>query len=416
MTVNYTTLLKLAQPVTGTESGTWGDYVNNAISAYLDAAIAGTQTISTDNSPTLTLTEGTNSATNLGSTSAQYAIINLTGNRTSARTITLPSTSRHYIILNNTTGGFATTFSPGSISVAQGEDCVLAYDTSVPAYVKVASTISNVGSVTGTLAVGNGGTGATTLTANNVLLGNGTSALQVVAPGNSGNLLTSNGTTWGSTGSLTGIRAAIYTAGTHTFTVPAGVTAVRVFVVAGGGGGGNASTGGSLAFSSAGGGGGGGAGQGWVSVTPGASIAVTVGSGGAAAAVGGSSSFGAFITTTGGAAGGSSGNNATASGGAGGSAAGAALVSTGTTGGSGTTTSGGCCITVGVGGTGGTVFLPPMNYGAGGGGAVTPGFGNGGAGGGYGAGGGGGAIGNQNIGARTVSGGVGAPGIVIVEY
>jgi hypothetical protein len=46
------------------------------------------------------------------------------------------------------------------------------------------------------LSVANGGTGATTLTANNVLLGNGTSALQAVAPGTSGNLLTSNGTTW----------------------------------------------------------------------------------------------------------------------------------------------------------------------------------------------------------------------------
>jgi hypothetical protein len=44
--------------------------------------------------------------------------------------------------------------------------------------------------------VANGGTGATTLTANNVLLGNGTSALQAVAPGTAGNLLTSNGTTW----------------------------------------------------------------------------------------------------------------------------------------------------------------------------------------------------------------------------
>jgi len=48
----------------------------------------------------------------------------------------------------------------------------------------------------GTLSVGAGGTGSTTLTANNVLLGNGTSALQVVAPGTSGNILTSNGTTW----------------------------------------------------------------------------------------------------------------------------------------------------------------------------------------------------------------------------
>jgi hypothetical protein len=50
--------------------------------------------------------------------------------------------------------------------------------------------------VTGTLPVANGGTGAATLTANNVLLGNGTSAVQTVAPGTAGNVLTSNGTTW----------------------------------------------------------------------------------------------------------------------------------------------------------------------------------------------------------------------------
>jgi hypothetical protein len=58
--------------------------------------------------------------------------------------------------------------------------------------------ISLTAAVTGTLPVANGGTGAATLTANNVLLGNGTSALQVVAPGTSGNVLTSNGTTWAS--------------------------------------------------------------------------------------------------------------------------------------------------------------------------------------------------------------------------
>ena len=50
--------------------------------------------------------------------------------------------------------------------------------------------------VTGTLPVSNGGTGAATLTANNVVLGNGTSAVQFVAPSTSGNLLTSNGTSW----------------------------------------------------------------------------------------------------------------------------------------------------------------------------------------------------------------------------
>ena len=47
-----------------------------------------------------------------------------------------------------------------------------------------------------TTPVSAGGTGSTTLTANNVLLGNGTSALQAVAPSTNGNVLTSNGTTW----------------------------------------------------------------------------------------------------------------------------------------------------------------------------------------------------------------------------
>lgn len=60
------------------------------------------------------------------------------------------------------------------------------------------SNISLTSSVTGTLPVANGGTGAATLTANNVILGNGTSAVQFVAPGSSGNVLTSNGTTWAS--------------------------------------------------------------------------------------------------------------------------------------------------------------------------------------------------------------------------
>lgn len=50
----------------------------------------------------------------------------------------------------------------------------------------------------GTLPVNRGGTGSTSLTANNVILGNGTSAVQVVAPSTAGNVLTSNGTTWSS--------------------------------------------------------------------------------------------------------------------------------------------------------------------------------------------------------------------------
>jgi hypothetical protein len=66
--------------------------------------------------------------------------------------------------------------------------------------VDAASSRANLGLGTvateNTVPVSKGGTGATSLTANNVLLGNGTSAPLTVAPGTSGNVLTSNGTTW----------------------------------------------------------------------------------------------------------------------------------------------------------------------------------------------------------------------------
>lgn len=63
----------------------------------------------------------------------------------------------------------------------------------------VAITGGTLSGLTTDLAVADGGTGASTLAANAVLLGNGTSTLQTVAPGTSGNLLTSDGTTWQST-------------------------------------------------------------------------------------------------------------------------------------------------------------------------------------------------------------------------
>lgn len=49
------------------------------------------------------------------------------------------------------------------------------------------------------LPVAYGGTGSTTLTLNSVIVGAGTSAPTFVAPGTTGNLLTSNGTSWYST-------------------------------------------------------------------------------------------------------------------------------------------------------------------------------------------------------------------------
>ncbi len=56
--------------------------------------------------------------------------------------------------------------------------------------------ITSLSNLSTPLTVAQGGIGVGTLTANSVLLGNGTSAPQTVAPGTSGNVLTSNGTTW----------------------------------------------------------------------------------------------------------------------------------------------------------------------------------------------------------------------------
>ena len=61
--------------------------------------------------------------------------------------------------------------------------------------------------VTGTLPVANGGTGAVTLTANSIVIGNGTSAVQFVSPGTSANVLTSNGTNWTSVAPTPGLTA-----------------------------------------------------------------------------------------------------------------------------------------------------------------------------------------------------------------
>jgi len=53
--------------------------------------------------------------------------------------------------------------------------------------------VSNLGSA---LTVSNGGTSAGSFTANSLLVGNGTSSFQLIAPGTSANVLTSNGTNW----------------------------------------------------------------------------------------------------------------------------------------------------------------------------------------------------------------------------
>jgi hypothetical protein len=168
------------------------------------------------------------------------------------------------------------------------------------------------------LSVAQGGTGASTLTSNNVILGNGTSAVAFVAPSTSGNVLTSNGTTWTSAAAAaSGFSNMQVFTSPGTFTTPATTTKIKVTVVGGGGGGVPVNP--APRVSGGGGGGGGAIYVGAVSAsTP---YAVTVGSGGtfnvnAAGSPGGTSSFGSLASATGG-TGASSGNTTGGAGSAG---------------------------------------------------------------------------------------------------
>jgi hypothetical protein len=61
----------------------------------------------------------------------------------------------------------------------------------------ISGTLSGTASnVTGVVSVVNGGTNTSTLSLNNVILGNGNSGVKFVEPGFAGNVLTSDGTTW----------------------------------------------------------------------------------------------------------------------------------------------------------------------------------------------------------------------------
>ena len=154
MTINYTTLLGLALPVTGTESGTWGDDVSNGITQYIDASVAGTQSITTDADVTLSLTNGSSAGTNLGSTSAQYMQLLCTGSRTAARYINVPNSSKMYVVNNSTTGGYSITVRgvtgpTTGVTVINGEKCIIAWNSVSGDFVKISS-INTFSAITAT--------------------------------------------------------------------------------------------------------------------------------------------------------------------------------------------------------------------------------------------------------------------------
>ena len=194
-------LVSLTSSVTGTLSATNGGTglssytTGDLLYASSSTALSRLADVATGN---VLLSGGVGVAPSWGQVSLTTAVTGVlpsanggTGINNGTNTITLGGNVTH-------SGAFTQTFiATGNTSVTLPTSGTL-----VNTAVTTLSSLSSIGTVTvGTwnasvISVAYGGTGASSLTANNVLLGNGTSALQVVAPGTSGNVLTSNGTTW----------------------------------------------------------------------------------------------------------------------------------------------------------------------------------------------------------------------------
>ena len=262
----------------------------------------------------------------------------------------------------------------------------------------------------GTVPIANGGTNSTaTPTAGGIGYGTGT-AHAYTAAGTTGQVLTSQGAgapIWASAsgGGIAGIGGQVFTA-SGTFTIPTGVTLLKVTVVGGGGAGGSGVTNSCSTGGSGGGGGAGGASIKYLTgLTPGNTLTVTRGAAGSTSSVSSGTQTITTISATGGGGGGSAstGSGFGGSGGVGGSGSGGDINLTGNAGNTGNFVS----VAAGNGLSGGT-----------GGGSIFGGAGAGSSsnvgsnGNNYGAGGGGG-FGNFN---QSYSGGSGSGGIVVFEW
>lgn len=215
--------LKIQLMATGENSGTWGNVTNDNLGVAIEQAITGSVDVTVSSDTTLSLTD-TNAAQN-----ARALRLNIGGS--GGFNLTVPSIQKLYLVNNGTLGAVVVKNATGSTVTVPTAKTMWVYSTgsgvvdavthltslTLGSALPIASggtgststTYANLQTnVTGTLPVSNGGVGAATLTANNVLLGNGTSAVQFVAPGTTGNVLTSNGSTW------TSAAAAAFDSGT----------------------------------------------------------------------------------------------------------------------------------------------------------------------------------------------------------
>jgi hypothetical protein len=187
MASTYSPSLKLTLMGDGDQAGLWGQTTNTNLGTLVEQAITGVVTITMSNANyTLTSFNGVTDE-------ARNAVLVVSGSNSAVRDVIPPVVEKLYTVVNNTSGGFAIRVigvSGTGVNIASGATRVVYCDGTN--FVAASAAFVN-GAV---LEVSGGGTGLSTLTANNVILGNGASSPTFVAPGTTGNILTSNGTTW----------------------------------------------------------------------------------------------------------------------------------------------------------------------------------------------------------------------------
>ena len=151
--------------------------VQQTVSSTGNLLVSGTLTVT--GATALQSTLAVTGATTLSSTLASGALT-VTGAATVSTTLGVTGATT-----------LSSTVATGALTVTGNE--------TVSGTLAIAGATTLTGGLNTPLVVAQGGTGLATLTANNVLLGNGSSTPSFVAPSTTGNVLTSNGTTWAST-------------------------------------------------------------------------------------------------------------------------------------------------------------------------------------------------------------------------
>jgi len=111
---------------TGEQSGSWGTTTNTNLGTAIEQALVGMATLATgnftSNVATLTLTD-TNAAQN-----ARALCLNITATLSAAGTVNVPAIEKPYIIINNSSGGYAVTVKVSGqtgVSVPNGKRTVV---------------------------------------------------------------------------------------------------------------------------------------------------------------------------------------------------------------------------------------------------------------------------------------------------